>query len=64
MLVILMLAIPRLVKPMLAILMLAIPRMVVSRLVILMLVINMLIVPSLKKSCKLEVLLFTSALGR
>jgi hypothetical protein len=54
-----MLAIPKLTKPMLVILMLTILRLVICMLAILMLV-----VPSLKKSNKLDVLLFTNALGK
>ncbi len=79
MLVIFTLAILKLAKPMLAIcmwasLMLVIPRLTIHMLAILMLailmltipklVIHMLVVPSLQKSNKFEVLLFTNALGR
>jgi len=44
--------------------MLAIPRLDICMLLILMLAIIMLVVPSLEKSNKFEVLLFTNALRR
>jgi len=60
----LMLVIPRLTIHMLAILMLVIFMLAILMLTIPKLVIHMLVVPSLQKSNKFEVLLFTNALGR
>jgi hypothetical protein len=54
-----MLVIPRLIK-----LMLVIPMLAIRSLAKPILVILMLVVPSFKKSNRLEVLLFTNALGR